>query len=173
MALSDTDRRRFLLATTLTLLALPALWWANESGNTRSPSIAAVGIEVGDTPAVAVVFVAVAMTCVTVSSVAAFAGFVGVVPPAVAGGVLARAVVVVTIIGGFRGHVMGHAIVGMAIRPMGVVGGLFVRDGNLVTTPEGKGERGEKDRRENPSAHAECSAQVAASVAAPLSLGLE
>jgi len=53
MALSDTDRRRFLLATTLTLLALPALWWANESGNTRSPSIAAVGIEVGDTPAVA------------------------------------------------------------------------------------------------------------------------
>lgn len=51
VALSDTDRRRFLLATTLTLLALPALWWANESTDSRAPSIAAAGVEVGDTPA--------------------------------------------------------------------------------------------------------------------------
>lgn len=46
MAYSDTDRRRFVLATALTLLALPALWWANESTSTGAPSIAAAGVDV-------------------------------------------------------------------------------------------------------------------------------
>jgi len=47
MALTDTDRRRFLLATTLTLLALPALWWANQSENSTAPNVAVAGAEVG------------------------------------------------------------------------------------------------------------------------------
>ena len=46
MAYSDTDRRRFVLATALTLLALPALWWANESSSTGAPNIAAAGVDV-------------------------------------------------------------------------------------------------------------------------------
>jgi len=46
MAYSDTDRRRFVLATVLTLVALPALWWANESTSTGAPSIAAAGVDV-------------------------------------------------------------------------------------------------------------------------------
>lgn len=54
MALTDTDRRRFLLATTLTLLALPALWWANQSENSAAPNVAVagadVGVDVGDAP---------------------------------------------------------------------------------------------------------------------------
>jgi hypothetical protein len=47
MALTDTDRRRFLLATTLTLLALPALWWANQSENSTAPNVAVAGADVG------------------------------------------------------------------------------------------------------------------------------
>ena len=47
MALTDTDRRRFLLATTLTLLALPALWWANQSENSAAPNVAVAGADVG------------------------------------------------------------------------------------------------------------------------------
>jgi hypothetical protein len=50
MALTDTDRRRIIAATALTLLALPALWWANTSeNNSTSPNLAVAGIEpVGD-----------------------------------------------------------------------------------------------------------------------------
>jgi len=50
MALTDTDRRRLIAATALTLLALPALWWANTSeNNSTSPNLAVAGIDpVGD-----------------------------------------------------------------------------------------------------------------------------
>jgi len=44
MATTHTDRRRFFLATALTLLALPALWWASESGG--APNVATTGIAV-------------------------------------------------------------------------------------------------------------------------------
>jgi len=47
MALTDSDRRRFLLATTLTLLALPALWWANQSENSTAPNVAVAGVGAG------------------------------------------------------------------------------------------------------------------------------
>ncbi len=47
MPLTDTDRRRFFVATAITLLALPALWWANESGRGGAPGIATVGVELG------------------------------------------------------------------------------------------------------------------------------
>ncbi len=52
MALNDTDRRRFIAATVLTLVALPALWWANTSeNNSTSPNLAVAGLDpVGDTP---------------------------------------------------------------------------------------------------------------------------
>lgn len=57
MALNDTDRRRLIAATVLTLVALPALWWANTSeNNSTSPNLAVAGLEpVGDasTPGVA------------------------------------------------------------------------------------------------------------------------
>ena len=46
MAHNDTDRRRFLLATAMTLLALPALWWANKQSDAGAPNVATVGIEV-------------------------------------------------------------------------------------------------------------------------------
>ncbi len=46
MRLTDTDRRRFIAATALTLLALPALWWANTSeNNSTSPNLAVAGID--------------------------------------------------------------------------------------------------------------------------------
>ncbi len=46
MALNDTDRRRFIAATVLTLVALPALWWANTSENSStSPNLAVAGID--------------------------------------------------------------------------------------------------------------------------------
>jgi hypothetical protein len=48
VAPNDTDRRRFLLATGLTLLALPALWWANQQADSGAPNVATVGIDVGD-----------------------------------------------------------------------------------------------------------------------------
>ncbi len=48
MAPNQSDRRRFLLATTLTLLALPALWWANRTSDAGAPNVASVGIDVGD-----------------------------------------------------------------------------------------------------------------------------
>jgi hypothetical protein len=47
MALTDTDRRRFYAATVLTLLALPALWWANTSDNSSAPGLAVAGIDPG------------------------------------------------------------------------------------------------------------------------------
>ena len=48
MRLTDTDRRRFIAATALTLLALPALWWANTSeNNSTSPNLAVAGIDPG------------------------------------------------------------------------------------------------------------------------------
>jgi hypothetical protein len=47
MPLTDTDRRRFFVATAITLLALPALWWANESSRGGAPGIATVGVELG------------------------------------------------------------------------------------------------------------------------------
>ncbi len=48
VAPNDTDRRRFLLASAMTLLALPALWWANKQSDTGAPNVATVGIEVAD-----------------------------------------------------------------------------------------------------------------------------
>jgi len=45
MALTDTDRRRFIAATALTLLALPALWWANTSESSSAPNLAVAGID--------------------------------------------------------------------------------------------------------------------------------
>lgn len=48
MAFTDTDRRRLLMATTLTLLALPALWWANTSDKSTAPSVAVAGLDIGD-----------------------------------------------------------------------------------------------------------------------------
>lgn len=47
MAPSYSDRRRFLLATVLTLIALPALWWANRSEESAAPNVAVVGAGVG------------------------------------------------------------------------------------------------------------------------------
>lgn len=47
MALTDTDRRRFFMASALTLLALPALWWANTSENSTAPNVAVAGIDPG------------------------------------------------------------------------------------------------------------------------------
>lgn len=46
MAYTNSDRRRFFLATTITLLALPALWWASKSDG--GPNVATVGIAVAD-----------------------------------------------------------------------------------------------------------------------------
>ena len=45
MGLTDTDRRRLMAATALTLLALPALWWANTSQNSTAPNLAVAGID--------------------------------------------------------------------------------------------------------------------------------
>ena len=46
MGLNDTDRRRFIAVTVLTLLALPALWWANTSqNNSTSPNLAVAGLD--------------------------------------------------------------------------------------------------------------------------------
>jgi hypothetical protein len=50
MALNDTDRRRLLLATAVTLVALPALWWANTSTDSAAPNVAVAGVDVGDDP---------------------------------------------------------------------------------------------------------------------------
>jgi hypothetical protein len=52
MALTDTDRRRIFAVTVLTLVALPALWWANTSENSStSPNLAVAGIDpVVDSP---------------------------------------------------------------------------------------------------------------------------
>jgi hypothetical protein len=47
MALTHTDRRRMLLATALTVVALPALWWANQSSS-AAPNVATAGIVVSD-----------------------------------------------------------------------------------------------------------------------------
>lgn len=55
MGLNDTDRRRIIAVTVLTLVALPALWWANTSENSStSPNLAVAGIDPGvDAPAAA------------------------------------------------------------------------------------------------------------------------
>lgn len=52
MALTDTDRRRIFAVTVLTLVALPALWWANTAENSStSPNLAVVGLDPDvDTP---------------------------------------------------------------------------------------------------------------------------
>ena len=48
MVLTDTDRRRIFAVTVLTLVALPALWWANTSENSStSPNLAVAGIDPG------------------------------------------------------------------------------------------------------------------------------
>ncbi len=47
MSLTDTDRRRFIAVTVLTLLALPALWYANTSDNSSAPNLAVAGIDPG------------------------------------------------------------------------------------------------------------------------------
>lgn len=46
MAHTNSDRRRFYVATLITLLALPALWWANESRD-GAPNVATAGVVVG------------------------------------------------------------------------------------------------------------------------------
>lgn len=48
MSLTDTDRHRLIAATVLTLLALPALWWANTSENSSAPNLAVAGLDAGD-----------------------------------------------------------------------------------------------------------------------------
>ena len=55
MGLNDTDRRRIIAVTVLTLVALPALWWANTSENSStSPNLAVAGIDPGvDAPTAA------------------------------------------------------------------------------------------------------------------------
>ena len=54
MSLTDTDRRRFIAVTVLTLVALPALWWANTSEGSSAPNLAVAGIDPGvDTGATA------------------------------------------------------------------------------------------------------------------------
>jgi hypothetical protein len=55
MKLNDTDRRRLIAATVLTMVALPALWWANTSENSStSPNLAVAGIDPGvDAPTAA------------------------------------------------------------------------------------------------------------------------
>jgi hypothetical protein len=54
MGLNDTDRRRIFAVTVLTLVALPALWWANTSErSSTSPNLAVAGIDPGvDAPTV-------------------------------------------------------------------------------------------------------------------------
>ena len=52
MALTSPDRRRILLASALTLVALPTLWWANQSDG-GAPNLATVGIAVVDQSATA------------------------------------------------------------------------------------------------------------------------
>ncbi|TFH19931.1 MAG: hypothetical protein E4H05_03490 [Acidimicrobiales bacterium] len=47
MALTSPDRRRIMLASALTLVALPALWWANQS-NSSAPNVATAGLAVAD-----------------------------------------------------------------------------------------------------------------------------
>lgn len=48
MTLNDIDRRRIIAVTVLTLVALPALWWANTSENSStSPNLAVTGIDPG------------------------------------------------------------------------------------------------------------------------------
>ncbi len=37
-----------MLATVVTLLALPALWWINQDDDSGAPNVASVGVEVGD-----------------------------------------------------------------------------------------------------------------------------
>jgi hypothetical protein len=49
MALSLNDRRRILVASALTIAALPALWFANRP-DTGAPSVAIAGIDVAPPP---------------------------------------------------------------------------------------------------------------------------
>lgn len=46
MALDDTDRRRFVIAAIVSMLALPALWWANRDDGSAGPNLATAGVEV-------------------------------------------------------------------------------------------------------------------------------
>ena len=46
MALDDTDRRRFLLAAVITIVALPAIWWATHEDDSAGPNLATVGVEI-------------------------------------------------------------------------------------------------------------------------------
>ncbi len=48
MTRPEPDRRRFVLATLVTLLALPALWWINQDDDSGAPNVASVGVEVAD-----------------------------------------------------------------------------------------------------------------------------
>jgi hypothetical protein len=47
VALDDTDRRRFYLAALLSLIALPALWFASRDDPVPGPNIAMAGVDVG------------------------------------------------------------------------------------------------------------------------------
>ena len=46
MALDDTDRRRFFLAAAISIIALPAIWWAYQSDDSTGPNTATSGVEV-------------------------------------------------------------------------------------------------------------------------------
>lgn len=46
MAITNPDRRRILLATALTAVALPVLWWSSKSDD-AAPNVATAGIAVG------------------------------------------------------------------------------------------------------------------------------
>jgi len=47
VALDNTDRRRFLIAAIVSMLALPALWWVNRDDPASGPNTASVGVDVG------------------------------------------------------------------------------------------------------------------------------
>jgi len=50
MALTDTDRRRTVIAAVATVVALPALWWANTTDDSAAPNVAVAGIDVDGAP---------------------------------------------------------------------------------------------------------------------------
>ena len=45
MALDDRDRRRLFLAALVTVIALPAIWWANRDDSSTRPNVATAGVE--------------------------------------------------------------------------------------------------------------------------------
>lgn len=50
MRLDSTDRSRLAFASVMTILALPAVWWANEDVRVNRPNVAAVGLAADEAP---------------------------------------------------------------------------------------------------------------------------